>query len=35
MDAGTILLHVLSPRGMMGMGEHGGSMMHMEGQPPH
>lgn len=35
MDAGTILLHVLSPHGMMGMGEHGGSMMHMEGQPPH
>jgi hypothetical protein len=32
-DAGAILLHILSPHGMMG--DHGGMMMHMEGQPPH
>jgi len=36
LDAGTVLLAALSIRPhMMGMGEHGGFMMHMEGEPPH
>jgi hypothetical protein len=36
LDAGTVLLAALSlhPH-MMGMGDHGGFMMHMEGEPPH
>jgi len=35
-DAGMVLLGVLSPHPhMMGMGDHGGFMMHMEGAPPH
>jgi hypothetical protein len=36
LDAGTVLLAALSPHShMMGMGDHGGFMMHMEGAPPH
>ncbi len=36
LDAGTVLLAALSPRPhVMGMGDHGGFMMHMEGAPPH
>ncbi len=36
LDAGTVLLAALSPHShMMRMGEHGGFMMHMEGEPPH
>jgi hypothetical protein len=35
-DAGMVLLGVLVPHPhMMGMGDHGGFMMHMEGAPPH
>src|SRR5579863_6973373 len=35
-DAGMVLLAVLSPHGhMMGMHDHGGFEMHMEGAPPH
>ncbi|HEY6325116.1 MAG TPA: hypothetical protein VIW73_01190 [Candidatus Cybelea sp.] len=36
LDAGTVLLAALSPHPhMMGMGDHGGFRMHMEGEPPH
>ncbi len=35
-DAGTVLLAALSPHPhRMGMGDHAGFMMHMEGAPPH